>query len=92
MVAEYGRAFGMPVLVWASEPSRARARADGHAVAESKAAFFSSCDVLSLHMRLVDATRGIVTAADLAAHAAGLGAREHQPRRARSSRAPWSRR
>jgi D-3-phosphoglycerate dehydrogenase / 2-oxoglutarate reductase len=67
VVAGYGRAFGMPVLVWAREESRARARADGIAVAPSKAAFFASCDVLSLHMRLVDATRGIVTAADLAA-------------------------
>jgi D-3-phosphoglycerate dehydrogenase len=67
VVAGYGRAFGMPVLVWAREESRARARADGLAVAPSKAAFFASCDVLSLHMRLVDATRGIVTAADLAA-------------------------
>jgi D-3-phosphoglycerate dehydrogenase / 2-oxoglutarate reductase len=67
VVAGYGRAFGMPVLVWAREDSRPRARADGLAVAPSKAAFFASCDVLSLHMRLVDATRGIVTAADLAA-------------------------
>jgi D-3-phosphoglycerate dehydrogenase len=66
VVAEYGRAFGMPVLVWASDDSRARAHADGYAVAESKAAFFERCDVLSLHMRLIDATRGIVTAADLA--------------------------
>jgi D-3-phosphoglycerate dehydrogenase / 2-oxoglutarate reductase len=67
VVAGYGRAFGMPVLVWAREESRARARADGFAVASSKAEFFAGCDVLSLHMRLVDATRGIVTAADLAA-------------------------
>ena len=66
VVAGYGRAFGMPVLVWAREESRARARDDGHSVAESKASFFSNCDVLSLHMRLVDATRGIVTDADLA--------------------------
>jgi D-3-phosphoglycerate dehydrogenase len=65
-VAGYGRAFGMHVLVWASEPSRARARGDGLAVAESKEAFFATCDVLSLHLRLVAATRGIVTAADLA--------------------------
>jgi D-3-phosphoglycerate dehydrogenase len=65
-VAGYGRAFGMPVLVWAREESRARAREDGLAVAHSKEDFFESCDVLSLHMRLVDATRGIVTAADLA--------------------------
>jgi D-3-phosphoglycerate dehydrogenase len=66
VVAGYGRAFGMPVLVWAREASRAKARADGHAVAPSQEAFFAECDVLSLHMRLVDATRGIVTAADLA--------------------------
>jgi len=65
-VAGYGRAFGMKVLVWAREASLARARADGYAAAASKAAFFATCDVLSLHMRLVDATRGIVTAADLA--------------------------
>jgi D-3-phosphoglycerate dehydrogenase len=66
VVAGYGRAFAMPVLVWAREASRAKARADGHAVAASKEAFFAECDVLSLHMRLVEATRGIVTAADLA--------------------------
>ncbi len=65
-VAEYGRAFGMDVLVWSREASRQRARADGFAVASSKEAFFERCDVLSLHMRLVDATRAIVTAADLA--------------------------
>ena len=47
------------------EASLARARADGHASAESKQAFFAQCDVISLHMRLVEATRGIVTAADL---------------------------
>ncbi|MGW8269350.1 MAG: D-2-hydroxyacid dehydrogenase family protein [Burkholderiales bacterium] len=64
-VAGYGRAFGMNVLVWAREPSLERARADGYATAASKAEFFAACDVLSLHMRLVDATRGIVTAADL---------------------------
>jgi D-3-phosphoglycerate dehydrogenase / 2-oxoglutarate reductase len=66
VVAGYGKAFGMKVLVWAREASLARARSDGYAVARSKAAFFSECDVISLHMRLVDATRGIVTAADLA--------------------------
>ena len=65
-VAGYGRAFGTKVLVWAREPSLERARADGYATAPSKAEFFGACDVLSLHLRLVDATRGIVTAADLA--------------------------
>jgi D-3-phosphoglycerate dehydrogenase len=65
VVAGYGKAFGMNVLVWAREGSLERARRDGCAVALSKAAFFSVCDVLSLHMRLVEATRGIVTAGDL---------------------------
>jgi len=66
VVAGYGRAFGMEVQVWAREATRAKARADGYAVAPSKEAFFAGCDVITLHMRLVDATRGIVTAADLA--------------------------
>jgi len=65
-VAGYGRAFGMEVLVWARELSRAAARADGYATAASKEEFFNQADVVSLHMRLVEATRGIVTAADLA--------------------------
>jgi D-3-phosphoglycerate dehydrogenase / 2-oxoglutarate reductase len=66
VVASYGKAFGMNVLVWAREKALAQARADGYAAADSKAAFFEQCDVLSLHMRLVDATRGIVKAEDLA--------------------------
>ena len=65
-VAGYGRAFGMNVSVWAREASLARARADGYGSAPSKEAFFEECDIVSLHMRLVDATRGVVTAADLA--------------------------
>ena len=64
-VAGYGKAFGMNVLVWAREASRERARGDGYATAPSKRAFFESCDVLSLHMRLVAETRGIVTRDDL---------------------------
>jgi D-3-phosphoglycerate dehydrogenase len=66
VVAGYGKAFGMNVLVWAREDSLKRARSDGYETAVSKEAFFSACDVLSLHMRLVDATRGIVTGDDLA--------------------------
>jgi D-3-phosphoglycerate dehydrogenase len=56
----------MQVKVWAREPALIKARADGYETAGSKAEFFEQCDVISLHMRLVDATRGIVTAADLA--------------------------
>ena len=64
-VARYGAAFGMKVLVWAREASRQR-RDEGWDTAPDKAAFFEACDVLSLHMRLVKDTRGIVTADDLA--------------------------
>jgi D-3-phosphoglycerate dehydrogenase len=66
VVAGYGEAFGMNVWVWARSSSRERARGDGYTVPPSKEVFFSECDVISLHMRLVDATRGIVTAGDLA--------------------------
>ena len=66
VVAGYGHAFDMNVIVWGREDSLARARADGYATATTKSAFFEECDVISLHLRLVEATRGIVTAADLA--------------------------
>jgi D-3-phosphoglycerate dehydrogenase len=66
VVARYGEAFGMNVVVWAREAGLAQARADGYTAAPSKAAFFEECDVITLQMRLVDATRHIVTAADLA--------------------------
>src|SRR5213596_3041078 len=65
VVARYGKAFGMNVVVWAREAGLAQARADGYTAAPSKAAFFEECDVITLQMRLVDATRHIVTAADL---------------------------
>jgi D-3-phosphoglycerate dehydrogenase len=60
IVARYGQAFGMKVMVWGSEASRQRAVADGFAAAPSGEAFFTTCDVLSLHLRLCDETRGIV--------------------------------
>jgi D-3-phosphoglycerate dehydrogenase len=66
VVAGYGKAFGCNVLVWAREASRERARADGYATADGKEAFFAESDIVTLHMRLVEATRGIVSAADLA--------------------------
>ena len=66
VVARYGESFGMNVWVWARSSSRERARSDGRTVAPSKDAFFSESDVISLHLRLVDATRGIVTSDDLA--------------------------
>ena len=66
LVAGYGHAFGMQVLVWGSEASRARAVADGHQAADSCEAFFADCDVLSVHLRLNDATRGLIKLEDLA--------------------------
>ena len=66
IVAGYGRAFGMQVQVWGSEVGRAKARADGLQTAESRDALFETSDVLTLHLRLAETTRGIVTAEDLA--------------------------
>lgn len=68
-VAGYATAVGLQVQWWASDAGRARAIADGQTVAENRAAFFATSDVVSLHVRLNPATRGIITAADLAAMA-----------------------
>jgi D-3-phosphoglycerate dehydrogenase len=65
-IARYGQTFAMKVLIWAGEASRLRAAADGLDVADSRAAFFAQCDVLSLHIRLYEATRGRVRGEDLA--------------------------
>nr|WP_316639517.1 D-2-hydroxyacid dehydrogenase family protein [uncultured Roseateles sp.] len=65
MVAGFGQAFGMQVLVWGSEASRAKAVADGYQGADSREAFFEACDVLSLHLRLTDDTRGMISLEDL---------------------------
>jgi D-3-phosphoglycerate dehydrogenase len=65
LVAGYGRAFGMQVMVWGREASRAAAAADGLAVAPAREAFFADCDVISVHLRLTDETRGIVSHDDL---------------------------
>ena len=65
LIAGFGKAFGMRVLLWGSEASRQRATNDGLNVAESRESFFEQSDVLSLHLRLSDETRGIVTSQDL---------------------------
>ncbi|SDV50227.1 D-2-hydroxyacid dehydrogenase family protein [Chitinasiproducens palmae] len=65
LVAGYGAAFGMRVLIWGSEASRRQAEADGYAAAPDKQSFFANSDVVSVHLRLNDATRGIVTREDL---------------------------
>jgi D-3-phosphoglycerate dehydrogenase len=66
-VAEYARAIGMNIQWWGSEDGRARAKADGQVVPEDRETFFASSDVISLHVRLKPETKGIITAADLAA-------------------------
>ena len=65
IVAGYGRAFGMKVLIWGSESSRSQARTDGFEVAEHREQLFELSDVLSLHLRLVDETRGLIGSEDL---------------------------
>jgi D-3-phosphoglycerate dehydrogenase / 2-oxoglutarate reductase len=66
VVAGYGKAFGMNVVAWGRDTTLAKALADGVAVATGKEAFLEQSDVVSLHVRLIDATRGMMTAADLA--------------------------
>jgi D-3-phosphoglycerate dehydrogenase len=66
LVAGYGRAFGMRVLVWGSDEARERAQADGHDVAESREQLFERADVLTLHLRLGETSAGCVTQEDLA--------------------------
>lgn len=65
LVAGYGRAFGMRVVIWGREASRNQALVDGHEIAASREAFFEQCDVLSVHLRLNAETEGIVRLEDL---------------------------
>jgi D-3-phosphoglycerate dehydrogenase len=65
LVAGYGKAFGMDVMIWGSEASRESARNHGYRAAETREAFFAQSDVLSLHLRLSDTTRGMIGEADL---------------------------
>ncbi|MES2535483.1 MAG: D-2-hydroxyacid dehydrogenase family protein [Pseudomonadota bacterium] len=66
MIAGYGKAFGMKIVIWGRTASLEKAMRDGHHTASSKEEFFSQCDVITVHLRLIDETRGIVTSADLA--------------------------
>jgi D-3-phosphoglycerate dehydrogenase / 2-oxoglutarate reductase len=66
LVAEGGRGLGMDILVWGQKNSLAKAAAAGYAPATSKQELFERSDVLSLHVRLTQETRGLVGAEDLA--------------------------
>ncbi|RZL55389.1 MAG: D-2-hydroxyacid dehydrogenase family protein [Variovorax sp.] len=65
LVARYGQAFGMQVVIWGRDQSREQARSDGFQVAPSREAFFQASDVVTVHLRLNEETRGIVTLEDL---------------------------
>ncbi|MFN3661774.1 NAD(P)-dependent oxidoreductase [Yoonia sp.] len=67
VLARFADAFGMPVVVWASEAGQERAKADGRTVASSRRAFFAECDVISIHKRLTRETRGEIVQSDLMA-------------------------
>ncbi len=66
LVAGYGRAFGMRVIVWGSDDSRAKAAAAGYTCAAAREALFDDSDVLTIHLRLGESTRGVVALDDLA--------------------------
>jgi D-3-phosphoglycerate dehydrogenase len=66
LVAGYGRAFGMQVLIWGSDNSMDKAVQDGHTIALSREAFFEASDVLTIHLRLSDTTRHVIDQTDLA--------------------------
>ncbi len=65
IVAGYGSAFGMRILIWGGQASRQRAISEGYETAASKEVLFEEADVISMHLRLCAETRAIVTAADL---------------------------
>ncbi|WP_159911779.1 D-2-hydroxyacid dehydrogenase family protein [Pantoea sp. 18069] len=65
IVAGYGRAFGMNVRIWGRDASRAEALADGYQTATTREEFFAQCDVLSLHLRLNEATEHMIGLNDL---------------------------
>lgn len=64
-VANYGKAFGMNIIVWSSQSSLIRAKNDGFNIASNKNEFFQTSDIISIHLRLIDKTRHIITYEDL---------------------------
>lgn len=66
LVAGYGRAFGMDVRIWGSESSRQKALADGYSAFERREELFEQSDIVTLHLRLAEATRALITGDDLA--------------------------
>jgi phosphoglycerate dehydrogenase-like enzyme len=64
-MAEYGHAFGMKVIAWSQNLTDEAAKAFATRRVE-KDDLFRLADVLSIHVRLSDRTRGLVTARELA--------------------------
>ncbi len=65
LVAGYGKAFGMDVLIWGRAASLAAAREDGFNTAPSRLGLLQQADILTLHLRLTPQTRASISAADL---------------------------
>jgi phosphoglycerate dehydrogenase-like enzyme len=63
-MARYARAFDMPVIAWSQNLTADAAAAEG-ATRVDKDELFARADVLSIHVRLSDRTRGLVTAREL---------------------------
>jgi D-3-phosphoglycerate dehydrogenase / 2-oxoglutarate reductase len=66
LVAGYAKAFGMRVIIWGREDSLNQALQDGFEVAGDRNSLFRVSDVLSVHLRLNDETRGLIQHEDLA--------------------------
>ena len=64
-MAEYARVFGMPVIAWSLNLTDEKAKASGAERVE-KDDLFRRSDIVSIHVRLSDRTRGLVTARELA--------------------------
>lgn len=64
IVARFGRAFDMRVVIWGREASLLAAKQDGFEVAGDRASFFSTCDVLTVHLKLTPETRGSISPSD----------------------------
>jgi phosphoglycerate dehydrogenase-like enzyme len=64
-MAEYARVFRMPVIAWSQNLTEEKAKSVG-AERVQKEDLFRRADIVSIHVRLSDRTRGLVTARELA--------------------------
>jgi D-3-phosphoglycerate dehydrogenase len=59
-LTRYARAFEMPVSVWGRDSTLARAKEAGVRTVDSLDLLCSECDIVSVQLRLNDATRGLI--------------------------------